>query len=157
MTTSTPRLDIPPSGSSDSPWHWSLSLLGLSPFALYFILLWQTGHILSFFPMTATQIFEDNQILQAVSIISLNDSSPSEEGLTSVTTLLWIHLSWFLFLYKCGAQKCTQYSWCGLSTQNWRKILTSSVLYTTLLLMQPNVQSLIWPSHHTVGSCWVRY
>lgn len=37
--------------------------------------------------MTAIQIFEDNQILQAVNIIRLNDYAPFEGGLSSLTIL----------------------------------------------------------------------
>lgn len=58
------RLYIPPSGLSNSWWQLKPPFLGATTHCSLFSLLWQTGHISSFFPMTAIQIFEDNQILR---------------------------------------------------------------------------------------------
>ena len=66
-------LYIPSLGSSDSQWQVKPLPPGASTQFFLFHLLLTAGHTSSFFPMTAIQIFEDNQILQAINILMFND------------------------------------------------------------------------------------
>lgn len=136
------RLYIPSSGSSDSQWQLKPLPPGASTQCFLFHLLLTAGHTSPFFPMTAIQIFEDNQILQAINILMLND--PLRK--VRVLSLFWFeHTLKFLFLYKQGAQHCTQFSWCESET--------TVCSYILLLLREPNVELPVWLSHHTVSSC----
>lgn len=131
---------IPSSGSSDSQWQLKPLPPGASTQCFLFHLLLTAGHTSPFFPMTAIQIFEDDQILQAINILMLND--PLRK--VRVLSLFWFeHTLKFLFLYKQGAQHCTVFL-----VWEWDHRL---LLYTTsIILFQCGITCLVVTSH-----CWL--